>query len=195
MIAATLLLAALIAWRFAPMAWRQARLLYWQSKCMNYTAPADRVVFRLAENRDYIVEEWFRFYSLWSPPGFMSRATLFLHERLCPNGSRRLIAVGLHIGNHGEMFWKAYVFSRGTAISRPRLCGEHYGSFGRGSDILYDADVIYAGQPDASDASHFTLRLVIAGDERVLDGWLRDNDEVVIEPRTTPPPASNQPAP
>jgi hypothetical protein len=31
--------------RWGPSAWRQVKLLYWQRRCLNYTAPADQVVY------------------------------------------------------------------------------------------------------------------------------------------------------
>ena len=33
---------------------------------------------------------------------------------------------------------------------------------------------VYAGQPDAADASHFTIAYEIDGRPGVIDGWLRD---------------------
>lgn len=42
-----LLLVGLIfaGWRWGPIAWRQATLLYYQRQCLNYTAPPDMVVY------------------------------------------------------------------------------------------------------------------------------------------------------
>src|SRR2546421_5617271 len=36
---------AFAAWHWGPSAWRQAQVLYWQTQCLNYRAPADQVVY------------------------------------------------------------------------------------------------------------------------------------------------------
>jgi len=36
---------AVCGWRWGPYLWHQAKLLYWQRQCMNFSAPADTVVY------------------------------------------------------------------------------------------------------------------------------------------------------
>ena len=45
---------------------------------------------------------------------------------------------------------------------------------------------VYAGQPDASDPSHFTVRYEMWGKSDVLDGRLDDKDNVTLTPRNPP---------
>jgi hypothetical protein len=42
---------------------------------------------------------------------------------------------------------------------------------------------VYAGQPDPTDESHFTLGYELDGKPGTIDGWLRPNGSVVLEPR------------
>jgi hypothetical protein len=194
MIFATLLLAGLTAWRIGPQAWRHTQLLYWQNKCMNYTAPADQVVFSANDGSKVVPKEWTRFYELLSPPGQFSMGTVFLHERVAPNGNRRL--VGVDVGSMADSslqytFLYPRSFVPGTAFSAP-VVRSHL-------DVAvlsntFESDKYYAGQLDESDKSHFTLRLVRGQSETIIDGWLKDDDGVLLEARTSPPPASTQPA-
>jgi hypothetical protein len=193
MIAATLLLAALIAYRFAPLAWRQARLLYWQSRCMNYSAPADRIVYSTRGSVWVIPAEWSKFYALMSPPGLHSEATVFLRERISPMGNRRLVAVDMLRANHGMLLPVGRVIIPGSAIASPTEYPQHRGII---PEAAVDSDsIIIAGQPDAVDASHFTIRMIENGTQMIFDGWLRDDDQVLLEPRPTPPPPSTQSVP
>ena len=41
----------------------------------------------------------------------------------------------------------------------------------------------FAGQPDSTDASHFTVEYEIGGVKNVIDGWLTDDDYLRIVPR------------
>jgi hypothetical protein len=194
MILATLLLAGLSAWRFAPGAWRHAQLLYWQDKCMNYTAPADQVVFSATDGSKLVPEEWTRFYELLSPPGQFSMGTVFLHERIAPNGNRRLVGVDVSsMADSSLQFTFLYprAFVPGTAFSAPANCSHVSG----GWIHFFESDKYYAGQVDDSDKSHFTLRLLRGQSETIIDGWLKDDDLVLLEARATPSPASTQPAP
>jgi len=41
----------------------------------------------------------------------------------------------------------------------------------------------FAGQPDPTDDSHFTIRFELNGKPGIVDGWLKDDDTVAIETR------------
>src|SRR5207302_9559063 len=45
LVVAALFVAVFSAWAFGPSLWRAAQARYWQRKCLNYTAPADQVVY------------------------------------------------------------------------------------------------------------------------------------------------------
>ena len=42
---------------------------------------------------------------------------------------------------------------------------------------------VFAGQPDASNPSHLTFAYDIDGRPGVIDGWLKDGDRLMLEPR------------
>ena len=42
---------------------------------------------------------------------------------------------------------------------------------------------LFTGQPDPADPTHFTLTLRYKSQTATLDGWLRDDDTILIEPR------------
>jgi hypothetical protein len=109
------------AWRRGPEKWERAKLLYWQWRCMNFTAPAEEVVFdrnpagksELLDGRlGYATRQTYYGYS--GPPltealriprceeRFAALANgstwasgqnpvLFMHERTAPSGYRYLI--------------------------------------------------------------------------------------------------------
>jgi hypothetical protein len=123
--------------------------------------------------------------------GTAYEAVLFLHERTTSSGQRRLVKVTLIAEPFS--FW-AFVMegdryesqswaqaNRSNSLvepfdTRPR----HVGSPGP----LHPPHLrIYAGQPDPKDASHFTIRYQTWGQEDVMDGYLVNNDTVMLKPR------------
>lgn len=42
----------------------------------------------------------------------------------------------------------------------------------------------YAAQVDAADASHFAIDYALDGEPGTIDGWLKDNDKLLLQPRT-----------
>lgn len=101
---------------WGPAAWRHGELLYWQHRCMNYTAPAEQVVFdsepdaaalsklsepgyRNCKNAGggtamaYVPAERQQRVDLWYAG--VRGATLFMHSRRTPSGRERLVIVEL----------------------------------------------------------------------------------------------------
>jgi hypothetical protein len=54
---------------------------------------------------------------------------------------------------------------------------------GRIEPHLRDVMRVFAGQPDPNDASHFTIGYELDGAPGVIDGWLVNDQTVVLEPR------------
>ena len=58
------------------------------------------------------------------------------------------------------------------------------GSPGMGPDLwvqIYKSKVrMFAGQPDPADPAHFTIRYELDDQPHVIDGWLRDDDTVLL---------------
>lgn len=112
---------------FGPSAWNRARLLYWQSKAMRYSPPANLVVYdddpapaarrarrdpRFSDSGETtggyrggairMARPWLAFNEIESPPGRAEAATLFLHERAQGPHAPRMVAVEL-LGMDGPM--------------------------------------------------------------------------------------------
>jgi hypothetical protein len=183
-------------------------LLRLQRRCTTYAQPPGHVAFEADEKRalalarsdnryialdddprppardpdvSYVVPEWERFYAAVSPPGMQPAATVFLHERRNSQGEARLVAVHAHRAdmNHPIWYLTARVLRPGTLRSKPALL----------SDTMpwdihnHGMERIMTGRPDPADLSHFTIEYHYLGQAFTLDGWLRDDDAVVIEPR------------
>jgi hypothetical protein len=130
------------------------------------------------------------------PPSisFASGAIIFMHEMVAPNGNHRLVVVDYYSETDsftgsfiGGFNYIPSVIIRGTWSAGPR-------QIGRGWDIDVDSSwprtpplvQIYAGQLDPADASHFTAKYQMWGQEDVLDGRLGNNDDVTLTQRNRP---------
>jgi hypothetical protein len=167
------------------------------AQCMKYSKAADHVAYGETPGVQTITkaEPWTMFYSRWSENYLMSDGTLFLHERHTPSaGSRRLVAVDI-VGQFASagLSVEARVFEPPMSLAPARMKST--------STILLDLGEnpipfqVFSGQPDPNDQSHFTIDVHVAGCVIVFDGWLKDDDRVVIEARTqsvTPPPPSSR---
>ena len=165
---------ASVAW--GELAWLKLQLLYCQTRCMSHAAPATQVI-ALRQ----VHPQWQRFGELLSPPGPQPAGTVYLHERVSPGGNRRLVAVNLHgPGGRGRQFALPRVVVPGGLFSHPREvpCQESL-LIPEGGGIR-----VYAGQSDAQNAAHFTFVIDTDRRQHVVDGWLRDDDTVKLEPRT-----------
>jgi hypothetical protein len=122
---------------------------------------------------------------------------VFLHERRTPDGERRLVIVTVRFGamvaiGAGERIGlTAAVIHPGALFSAPVVsrhsAGECYPfSRGRGSDLTPRRLRLYAGQPDPSDPSHFTIGYDINGEAGTIDGWLENHDTVRFAVRDGP---------
>jgi hypothetical protein len=140
-------------------------------------------------------EPWQRFYA--AAGGVMrSEGTVFLHERRTPAGERRLVGVdllpfGLPIGLNltdpveGRLEPWGRVFTDGSFLRPPVEAFSPKQNPYRSWSLIGPPDRlrVFAGQPDPNDPSHFTIDYEVHGVRHTLDGWLRDDDTVVIEPR------------
>jgi hypothetical protein len=122
------------------------------------------------------------------------RAIAFIHERRSPGGHRRLVIVAYtpEANTFTPGFIEGYNYS--TLAITPATLLAPPSIIPRG----WDFDVLsgwprhppmvrmYAGQPDPRDASHFTIRYQMWGQEDILDGRLDDSDDVTLTPRHLP---------
>jgi hypothetical protein len=182
-IGVALVLAIGLSWRAAPPIWHRIQLVYWQGRCFDYTAPADQVVFSNPKQISVIPREWSNFYNLRSPPGMNSLGTVFLHERTTSDGRRRwLVAVDVIVMNQGIGPTLTLLTSTTEPLSLRNEGGQQRGEWGGRWELKNDA-VIYAGQPDDKDRSHFTIHLTTSGKDELLDGWLLSDGRIKLEPR------------
>lgn len=129
-------------------------------------------------------------------------ATLFLHQRVSPNGYVRLVQVVVRteaskrLAGNGYRIevrrtLRAVVWFPGTPTMKPNpsyRSGNHeLGSEDASTDSLApDAKVryepgflrFYAGQPDPNNRAHFTIRYDLGGEGGTLHGTLDDSDAV-----------------
>jgi hypothetical protein len=107
----------------------------------------------------------------------LSGGTAFLHERSNRRGARLVI---VEISSRGN--WRAFcarVFVPATTFARPKELplGTEY------MEAVPPGAVIHLGQPDLNDRSHFTIQYKSALENVVVDGWLTDDDRVILEER------------
>jgi len=119
-------------------------------------------------------------------------AIVYLGQLSSRSGHTRLVSVQFFIGwlvfdsnNHLQFGYRATTWppsKLGRFNSNPVQTSGHVVV---GIDISKPG-IIYAGQPDPADASHFTIRYQMWGQDDVLDGWLRDDDTVSLVARKSP---------
>jgi hypothetical protein len=144
---------------------------------------------------------WDRLYQLISPPGQQPAATLFLHERQNRKGERRLVVVQAQpYGGSIPLFsntpgsvrqpnqpfaMDAVVLLTGTAFRLPRELGGERASTAIPAFIFPEPTHFrwYAGQVDPLDSAHFTIRGLMNERPAIVDGWLRDDDQVEFATR------------
>jgi hypothetical protein len=125
----------------------------------------------------------------------LSPAALFAHARRTPSGRERLVVVwvasnavrataqGATPDNQVQITLFTSVVDGGVMVREaraapwiaPQSLAENR------QTPLYAR--LYAGQADPADPSHFTIAFEIGDHRDVLDGYLRDDDKVVLRPR------------
>jgi hypothetical protein len=132
----------------------------------------------------YGVPQQWKLFNAALGGNIQSWGTLFLHELRTPAGERRLIGidvVGWSRGGPVVLFTRVRNYSPAAPMRLPKL--------ERAIDPavkLSDAEGIlriFPGQPDSADASHFTINFTISNRPGVIDGWLKIDGSVLLEPR------------
>jgi len=119
-------------------------------------------------------------------------ATLYLHRATSRSGNSRLIAVTLYqTGQYGDSLDAVTeIVEPGSFSARPREMNSHHWSSAWCVSTVTDDVVIFAGQPDPVRADHFTIDAAVGGIPFAIDGWLRDDDFIVLERRLPTPTVS-----
>jgi hypothetical protein len=160
---------------------------YYFNQSMAWTAPSDYVAYQRHTQGwmpdGTVAVPWQNFYQNYTGSLPVSVGTLFLHERTSRGGNRRLVAVDVvgaepHLGRvHANM----RVFSPPVGIAWPKQRTTSIATLPLATnDGLFK---IFAGQPDPNDPSHFTIVYEGGNHRGVIDGWLQDGDNVLLELR------------
>jgi hypothetical protein len=148
--------------------------------------------YRESGNSEFVnfyPDVWMRHPLLKWDPG-----PAFLHGRTNPRGERRL--VGVDLSPIDEEFWlypRVVVPAGLTTDPRPAKTHAEYATLPADrqrllalalvKDSRKDAVRVFAGQPDPDDPTHFTIRLEVNGVPETVDGWLQDDETVLLKPR------------
>src|SRR5258706_6104137 len=168
-----------------------ARLLHYQRQCLAHMEPAERLAYSGDSPSAKPDTPWERFYAIFAPPGGMHGAVVFVHELRRPDGSPRLIAVEVDqpvstklagiMPSTFPLQFDSSVLIPGGVLSRPRFRFN-------GSWLAFDLRKqqhfrLKAGQLDAANPAHFTIGFNHDGGSGTIDGWLRDDDSILMELR------------
>jgi hypothetical protein len=179
-----LLIAGTVCFRWGRVAVNQVQANFAFQRCIKYLAAPNAIAYESDSGRIKSVspDAWEEFSLRWSGAASMTLGTLFLHER-STLGKRRLVAVDLLGGDGPTIQIQASVFAPPVALAPAR----------RKSATVRTIPLpphpplrIFQGQIDPTDPTHFTIRYETENTSGLLDGWLRDDDTAVIEPRETP---------
>jgi hypothetical protein len=200
----------LSAWSWGPRLWQRVRVAYWQHRCLVYTAPVDQVIYEedptsarmllaspdcamTANNPQFVARRpwpWREFPST----GVGADGVAFLHERMTPSGQRRLVVVEVWlrwpVGTGRQVLQlNNYVIRPRAMAARPEIANnavfcypvEEFSSLASTDRVR-----LFAGQPDASDPTHFTIGYAVNGKTGTIDGWLTNVDRVNLQVRDGP---------
>jgi hypothetical protein len=195
---------AIVAWRWSGDAARAAQVIYWSRQCMRYSPPADLVVFEqdasriaplMRANAGYHVSTageadpphaWLspQSYAFVPQSGWAPHVT-FMHGRRSGDGPERLVVIEFlalrepHTANHTVLFHPR-VFA--TSMLRPPTQVRRNEDTIRISLAPDERLRLYAGQPNPTDPSRFTIDCLIAGEHGTIEGQLRRGDVVTFRP-------------
>jgi hypothetical protein len=153
-----------------------------------YTALFNRVRYAY-----YTPQEWKDFNAATGGTQINGWGTLFLHELRTPSGTRRLVGVDFTGSSRGwiagqplpiHIVLAARVYDWPWAMAMPKVRTVWSG----GMELPHREGVlrVLPGQIDPADPSHFTIPYTVDGQAGTIDGWLKDDDKILLEPRRTP---------
>jgi len=133
----------------------------------------------------FVQPTWKAFCAAAGAGQIQSYGTLFVGELRTPGGTRRLVGVDITGWFRGG---PSPILSTHVRTFEPtppmQLPPQRAGtttnvSLGKGEGVLR----VFAGRRDPSDASHFTIEFSVSGRAGVIDGWLKEDGSVLLEPR------------
>jgi hypothetical protein len=185
--------AILTSIRMGPELWRRVQVMHWQRQCLDYQFPAGPVI--TADGKQQLtgpsqIRCWSEFDRL-AGIQLRSNSIVFMHRLKTPGGVERLVVTnGGYAAGVGISF-DAFAFQ----IEGMR---DHHGSIYDHNYLLalspmpfgVTSVIVYPGQVDPSDRSHFTFAIDTNLNRTIVDGWLRDlqgDIEIVLEERPPVP--------
>jgi hypothetical protein len=110
--------------------------------------------------------------------------TLFLHERRASGGEPRLVGVdvaGWSRGGPVILFARIRTFTPPAPLRLPTQETLDHASVRLATS---EGPVrLFPGKPDPADRSHFTIDYTVGGQPGTLDGYLKSDGRVILEPR------------
>jgi hypothetical protein len=180
---------------WGPLAWSLLATFQCTRQCLAYSRYPDSIIYDATRSMTdpfaidvHVSEQAVPLRGPRSGMRYQPMPTVFLHARAKPSGQQRLVCV--HLANP-------------SAVGVEFRC-ESYAlpPFGRGFQYVKSNDVwlpsnmpmgahlrVYAGQADAFDASHFTFDYELNGHRSTVDGWLGNDDTILLavrQPNTRP---------
>ena len=188
-----IVLIAVIIIRLGPKIWIHTQVLYLQRQCTNFNFPA-RSTFDLASASPGLRVP--PFDQMMQLKGLKPEPLLFLHSRQSKNGTTRLIAVSSSWPN--AVPWLRCIVVEPSTFWRTLASQETITPI----PVIATAAQANAGEIDRYDNSHFTIDVTVTDQtlgrstthKITYDGWLRDDDTVLLEARPPvpiPPPTSS----
>jgi hypothetical protein len=132
-----------------------------------------------------VLPRWKEFCAASGAGQIQSYGTLFLGELRTPAGKRRLVGVDItgwfRGGKSPILSTHVRIFEPTPAVQLPPQTGQ--ATFNLALGDREGALRLFAGQRDPKDPSHFTIAYTIAGQPGLVDGWLKEDGTVLLEPR------------
>jgi hypothetical protein len=191
--AAALLLLIFGSLKFLRPAWDHARLLHYQRRCLAHVDAPGTIAFDGGNAVPNAVDDWERFYRLFSPPGGKHGTTIFLHELRRADGSKRLVAVEADLPLSSMPVQLLPLFAAplrldstvivpGGIFELPQLRSN--GSWLTPFGFVDRAGFrLHAGRVDLANPSHFTIAFDYPAHPGTIDGWLQPDDSILFELR------------
>ncbi len=201
LIGGALSLLALFVLSLVPRVVRFFRIVHWRSECMNYSPPADQIVYEEGVTPGMsVLEKGFDFAGfpvrtpnclteLWKakewpdheryPSDRPLQHPEFLHELRSLQRGAELVSVyfgGWNDRRNWYFFFLVYDLNETFPSDAELEIPEHRLGTLR----------LFAGQRDPSDPAHFTLAYELEGQKGTIDGWLQNDKHVNLQIRDGP---------
>jgi hypothetical protein len=165
---------------------RHNELMRLQANCMRHAAPSTRVVSKFnsssinsSTTQPAAASPWTKFNGLLSGT-YTAFPELYLHQRLTPAGERFLLCLRVINTDEEGLLLEQNVARPGGWLRNPKMI---HMSMNHLSLPSASSRVIYAGQSDPNNASHFTISYSADARPGLIDGWLENDGTIRLELR------------